>query len=283
MATHEQLQHLYTQRGRAYELSDRYDQALANYEEMQALGQTRHDRALELEALMLRALAYAVGSGVRDFSKAQALSLDALVLADDLGDRPAEAKIYWILLLTNRFGNEGPRKAIEYGERSLALARELGLKQQVAFTLKDLGTAYVASGRIFDATACLPEALSLWRELDDKPMLAEVLMGAGASYQIAGKLDQAVRVDEESYVLNQSIRNRFGLSITACLISLAYCELGQMAMAIQRAQEAIAIGEELSVHGGLHWGSTRRTGGHVWLSGRFRACGRVGRARHRGS
>ena len=164
------------------------------------------------------------------------MSLDALALAGDLGDRPAEAKIYWILLLVNRFGNEGPRKAIEYGERSLALARELGLKQQVAFTLKDLGTAYVATGRIFDATACLPEALSLWRELDDKPMLAEALMGAGASYQIAGKLDQAVRVDEESYVLNQSIRNRFGLSITACLISLAYCELGQMTMAIRRAR-----------------------------------------------
>ena len=40
VATHEQLLHLYTRRVRAYELSDRYDQALANYEEMQALAQT---------------------------------------------------------------------------------------------------------------------------------------------------------------------------------------------------------------------------------------------------
>jgi tetratricopeptide (TPR) repeat protein len=253
VATHEQLQHLYTQRGRAYELSDRYDQALANYEEMQALAQTRRDRPLELEALMACALAHAVSSGVPDWPKVQALSLDALTLAGDLGDRPAEAKIDWILLLANRFGNEGPRRAIEYGERSLALARELGLKEQVAFTLKDLATAYVACGRLSDARATLPEALNLWRELDNKPMLAEVLGGQAAEQWISGEMDQAIRAAEESYSLSQSIRNRFGLSITACFVSLSYCELGQMTMAIRRAQEGIGIAEELGIRGGPWW------------------------------
>jgi len=253
VATHDQLQHLYAQRGRAYELSDRYGQALANYEEMQALGQRRRDRGLELEALMLRGLAYAVGSRVWNLGKAQALSLDALTLANDLGDRPAEAKIYWILLLISRFGNEGARKAVEYGERSLTLARELGPKQQLAFTLKDLAAAYVVCGRFPEAHAILPEAISLWRELDNKPMLAEVLGGQAAQHFGSGELDQAIRAGEESYALNQSIRNRFGLSITGSFLCLAHEELGQMDMAIQRAQEAIGIAGEIGLHSGLAW------------------------------
>jgi tetratricopeptide (TPR) repeat protein len=269
LATHDQLLHLYMRRGRAFELSEHYDRALANYQEMQTLGQARNDRSLELEALMLRALACAVGSGVRDLTKAQALALDALALASDLGDRPAESKIYWILLLVNRFGNEGARKAVEYGERSLALARDLGLKQQIALTLKDISTAYVASGRIFDANTTAPEALSLWREMDDKPMLAEVLMGVGASYHVSGKLDQAISASEESYSLSRSIRNRFGLAITACFISLAYCESGQSAMAIQRGEEGIALGDELGIHGGLFWVTLVELAGLFGLLGNF--------------
>ncbi len=252
-ATDAQHLHLYTRRGRALELSEHYDLALANYEEMQALAQARRDRSLELEALMLRALAYAVGSRVWDLDKAQALALDALALAGDLGDRAAEARVHWILLLVNRFGNEGAAKAVEYGERSLALAREFGPKQQLAFTLKDLAVAYVMVSRFAEARAILPEAISLWRELDNKPMLAEALGGQAAQSFGSGDFDEAVHAGEESYALNQSIRNRFGLVITASFGCLAYEELGQMDMAIRRAQEAVAIGEELGLRAGPHW------------------------------
>ena len=281
VATHEQLQHLYTQRGRAYELSDRYDQALANYEEMQALAQTRRDRPLELEALMACALAHAVSSGVPDWPKVQALSLDALTLAGDLGDRPAEAKIDWILLLANRFGNEGPRRAIEYGERSLALARELGLKEQVAFTLKDLATAYVACGRLSDARATLPEALNLWRELDNKPMLAEVLGGQAAEQWISGEMDQAIRAAEESYSLSQIHPQPLWVVDHRVLCFVVVLRTGpddhgnpastgrdRHRRGTRRPRRAVV-------------GSTRRIGLYFRLSGRLRARVRISRARHR--
>ncbi len=142
---------------------------------------------------------------------------------------------------------------MEYGERSLALARELGPKQQLAFTLKDLAVAYVVVGRFPEARAILPEAISLWRELDNKPMLAEILGGQAAQHFSSGELNQAIRAGGESYALNQSIRNRFGLAITTSFICLAYEELGQMDMAIQRAQEAIGIGAELGLRSGLTW------------------------------
>jgi tetratricopeptide (TPR) repeat protein len=142
---------------------------------------------------------------------------------------------------------------VEYGERSLSLARELGPKEQLAFTLKDLAVVYVICGRFPDAHAILPEAISLWRELDNKPMLAEVLGGQAAQYLASGELDAAVRTGEESYALNQSIRNRFGLSITGSFSCFAYKELGQMEMAIRRGREAISIAEEVGLRSGLSW------------------------------
>ena len=60
-ATTAQLIHLYAARGRAYELADDYVRAVENYREMQTFAQSRSDRALELESLMLQGTAYATG------------------------------------------------------------------------------------------------------------------------------------------------------------------------------------------------------------------------------
>lgn len=249
-----QLIYLYTRRGRALELTVNYDRAIENYREMQTLAQTRGDRTLELEALMLLATAYAVEPGKRDWRTAQAFSEEALELARELADRPAEARIYWNLLLINRFGNEGAPKAIEYGEKSLALARELNLKEQIALTLKDLNIAFVTVGRIRTVRDNLPETLALWRELDNEPMLAEVLAGAVPSHLAAGELEQAIQAGEESLALNQSIGNRYGLIVTTSFLWSVYRERGQMQRAIELAEQSIALGDELQFLG-PQWGA----------------------------
>jgi tetratricopeptide (TPR) repeat protein len=249
-----QLIHLYTRRGRAFELMADYDRAIGNYREMQTFARTRGDRALELESLILQTTAYVVGPGKRDWHTAQTLSAEALALARELADLPAEARIYWNLLLINRFGNEGASKAIEYGEKSLALARKLNLKEQVALTLKDLAVAYVTVGRIEIVRNNLPETLALWRELDNQPMLAEVLGSAVPAHLAAGELEQAIEAGEESLALNQSIGNRYGLIITTSFLWYVYRERGQIQRAIELAEESIALGGELGFLG-PEWGA----------------------------
>jgi predicted ATPase len=56
-ATTAQWIHLYTARGRAYELAGDYARAVENYLEMQTFAQTRGERALELESLILQSTA----------------------------------------------------------------------------------------------------------------------------------------------------------------------------------------------------------------------------------
>lgn len=251
-----QLIALGTQLGRVYELAEDYPHAIELYRDSYALGQARGDRKIELDALMLQATAFAVGLGtVRNLRQATEISMQALELAQELDDRKALARIYWNLLLSNRFGNEGPEKAIEYGEKSLELARGLGMTEQVALTLKDLTIAYVVAGKLEYAKARRPEIIQLWRQLNNKPMLAEAMGGASQSFFSEGRLDDAQQMGEEAYAINQSISNRYGLCITGSFLWYVFRERGELQHAISLAEQAIAIAEELDFVGGPAWGA----------------------------
>lgn len=132
-----QLLSLFTSRGRALELSGGYEEALRNYAELEGLAEQRGDDHLKLAALMATATLYSTPTSVADPSAAQGLSDQALALARSLGDRPAEAKILWNIMLLTKFAGR-PAEGLRYGEQSLAIAREENLKEQVAYTLNDL-------------------------------------------------------------------------------------------------------------------------------------------------
>ena len=241
---------LYTRLGRAYELAADYPRALEIYREMETLGQTRGERGLALESLVLQTTAYAVGSGgVRNLDMASDASARALALAEELNDRQAQSRIYWNLLLINRFGRENPSKAVEYGEKSLALARELGLTEQIALTLKDLMVAYVLTGKVELAQANQAETLALWRQLNNTPMLAEALIGNSQHFFGLARLDESIQMGEESYALNQSIGNRHGLSLSGSFLWYPYRERGHFQQAIEIAEESITIAEEMNFVG----------------------------------
>ena len=77
----EVLQHLYSGRGKALELSALYTEALANYAEMLSAARERADRAMEFAALMARAAIYATPNPEQDPPQAQALLEQALAFA----------------------------------------------------------------------------------------------------------------------------------------------------------------------------------------------------------
>lgn len=269
-----QLITLCTQLGRVHELAEDYPHAIEVYRDMHALGKKRGDSKIELEALMLQATAYAVGvGGVRNLRQATDISMQALDLAKEIDDRKALARIYWNLLLSDRFGNEGPEKAIEYGEKSLELARALGMTEQIALSLKDLSVAYVVAGKIEQAKASRPEIIQLWRQLNNKPMLAEAMGGASQSFYSEGRLNDASSIAEEAYTLNQSIGNRYGLCITGSFLWYVYRERGELQRAIALAEQAIAIAGELNFVGGPAWGAL------VELAATFVRLGDLDRAR----
>ena len=62
-------------------------------------------------------------------------------------------------MLIHRFALGDLHQAIEYGEESLAIARDLGLDEQQAYVLNDLQYTYIMTGDCRRAREFLEDAL----------------------------------------------------------------------------------------------------------------------------
>ena len=236
------LLHLYTARGRAYELSDQHRQALDNYAEMEARANEQADPALQLAALMQRATLYSIPTSYFDPVQGEAASAQALELARQLTDRTAEAKIRWNLMLLYMNTGRYPQ-AVAAGEHSLALARELNLREQLAFTLNDLGMVYNYTGQRARAQAARREARDLLREQGNLPMLTDNLSNSAIAQFLNGQFEQAEATSTEAYRLSQATANLWGQAYSQGMLGFIYLERGEIQRAIAVMQTVLVTSE----------------------------------------
>jgi tetratricopeptide (TPR) repeat protein len=241
-ASNSQISNLYLHRGRALELNAQYDDALANYAEMETLAQARGDRAMQLAALMQRATLHSTSTPKFNFALGEQLSAQCLTLAQALTDRAAEARILWNRMNLYRFSGHIP-KSLECGEQALALAREVGEREQLAFILNDMTHIYVGSGRTGLWQKTLAEATALWRELDNRPMLADSLATGSLYFTMTGRYAQAIANSEEALALSQSINNTWGQSYSLSFVGGAYWDMGEVSRALTTMHAAVRWGE----------------------------------------
>jgi len=231
----DQFEHLYLQRGRVLELMSDYDAALRNYEELEEIARQRHAPTLELAALIARLPIYVVPTAHFDVSHGEALALTALDLARVTQNGAAESKIYWSLMRL-RIAQLQPEDALEAGERSLALARELNLREQLAFTLNDIYEVYLSNGQAERAWGALNEARSLWRDLDNLPMLADNFSASAMFMVFAGRYQQALMFSRESQKISERIGNLWNQSYSRLMLWMIYFDWGDCAEAIRSCE-----------------------------------------------
>jgi len=245
----EQLVRLYLQLGRTLELDLQYDRALALYQEMEEFGRARGDRALELAALVQRASVYSVHTVHYHPDEAVTLCQKAAQLAQELGDRRAEAKIEWCLMLLNVYGSGGARAGLVHGEKSLRLARELRWTQQMAFTLNDLAYIYLNLGDLARVRQAQTEARKLWRELDDKPMLTDNLNSSAMEHLLRGEFQTAHSLLDESDEISHTIGNQWGECAAAMVRGFTQLEQGALAAAFETLHECLRLGAQVQLQG----------------------------------
>ncbi len=228
--------HLFTQRGRALELSGRFQDALTNYIDMQLLAHERGDQAMEIAALSARATLHSTHTPLHDPSQAEALSLETLDLARAMGDRAAETRLLWNLMLLNAFGGGGAQKARGYGEQSLTIAHVLAAvtdapreaREQLAMTLKDLFYAHWMLGDMESARRVRSEALQLSRALNNRTMEAECLLGLGMVAFLAGEPARTDALLAEAYQISTSIHDPWGQAGARVQQGYVHAERGEV-------------------------------------------------------
>lgn len=264
------LLHLYEQRGRVFELNAQYDEAIANYEELQIRARLRGDRTSELAALMAQIPVYATPSARFNFEHGAELTRQAISLASVLNDRAAQAKALWLRMLLHVRNNRWQMGASD-GETALTLARSLGLKELTAYILNDLSGVYVKNGDFERVRTVLQEANVLWRELNNLPMLADNLSSAANYLIYSGDLGTVFRRSQEAYDITEQIGNLWGQSYSLMMVGLAHVERGDFALGLAKMRECIALGDRagfLAPHLDTQLDLART---HIWLGAPQRA------------
>ena len=239
------LGHLYPARGLVLQLVGRYDEAEQTYDELREHAGRSGDGSAELQAVMSLTTLYATPTPKFDVAKGRLASQEAERLAAELGDHEAESKALWNLMNLNVYGSGDPREALEAGERSLALARELDAREQIAFTMTDLWRPYVWVGDLAAARRTLEDARPIWRELDNLPMLTENLASSANVRRFTGDDDQALALAIEARSVAESIGNLWGIAFACMASAEVYLDRGDVGGAIDLMRDAIEMGERV--------------------------------------
>jgi tetratricopeptide (TPR) repeat protein len=226
------LIHLCASNVNALQEAARFEDLIEHCKEFEAIALECGDTALELAALIPRAIVYSTFTSVQDQQKGEDLTLRILELARSVSDHRAESKALWLLLLLNSYGASQFEKAIEYGLQSLAIAREHGFIEEEAFTLNDLGRAYHENGDPDRALQVTLEAQALWIQMDNKPMLIDNYVATSMTYYESGDLEKCLATIENAVEISQEIGNLWGQSGTLAVTILPLLALGKIELAL---------------------------------------------------
>lgn len=243
-APSERVLELYQRRGRVLELRGEYDAALENYAALEKSAQARGDASLEIGALIGQATLHSTLTARFNPEEAGELSQRALELARRIGDRASEARVLWTLMLMHHFAQR-PAQAVEYGKASLALARELNLTEQLAYTLHDLARVYLTLERLPEARADLAEAEALWRQMGNLPMVADALATSAGFAIYTGVDDQAIAQLEEANRINVAIGSLWGQAFSQQNLGMIYDRRGELDRALPLLLSSARLGEQV--------------------------------------
>lgn len=244
-ATSEQLAHLYAQRGRTFELSGQHRLAGENYADFRVYAERHQNAQLRLNALVMSVNLYILPNPEYNLDLGNQLIQEALILADELNDPAAKAKIYWMQMNSITFSGGNPDEALPYGLMAEAIARDHHLREQLAFILQDMGLPYLTKGNIETGLTKLREARPIWEEIGNLPLLADTLARIARCCYVRGDYQQALSANAESLQAARDCGNRWAMS-NANFISghSPYSDWGELDTAFGILSETIAWAEQ---------------------------------------
>jgi predicted ATPase/class 3 adenylate cyclase len=253
------IEHLYLQLGRAKELVADHEAAQAIYEEMLSLAFERGDQTLEMAALIAQCIIHAIHTPLFDPHRAREQGQAALDLAQELEDRAAEARALWGIMLAEFHAGGDSTEVFALGEQSLAIAREMELKELVGYVLGNLSWAYFNHDELDAARQANSEAQTIWLELSNLPMLADSYTLKLVIHWLGGEYDAVLAFGPEALRLSQSIGNTLHQTQALALMGAIHTLQGRFGQALANFEANSLLVEKRGSH---HFDIQ---GQHAWM------------------
>ena len=240
------VEHLFLRKGRALELNQQFDLAMANYSEMLNYAAETNNSSIELASQIASLTLHSIPGPQFDLVVANQIAERVLVLASQLDDQASEAKIYWSLAILNVMARDSSA-AIDFAERSIAISRQLNLEDQLAYSLNDLARAYLGQGDFDQAQIAAAEAHILFQKMGNLPMLGDNILSTAETHLTLGNYQRSYESYQEMTELAASIDNMWlrswGLTGTG-YISIDY---GNFSTGIEMISEVVEIADRIGI------------------------------------
>ncbi len=181
----------------------------------------------------------------------------AMDLASADGGAPLATVAHGLGILMDQQGE--PETARRLFERSLAIWRELGDREQQARELNSLGITHRHLGDLDTGRALLKEAMGINRELGNKLRLAANLANLGQLEGAAGNLDSATEALQEALTLDSERGDPFAIAVDRHTLALIRLRADRPREGPRHARRPVRLRRELRQH--VHVGELPGTGG----------------------
>jgi tetratricopeptide (TPR) repeat protein len=165
-----------------------------------------------------------------------------------LSELSAEDEIsgYLLFSLGNLYYQIGSyKKSIEYTEKALKIAQDIGDRQNEGPLLGNLGLAYYAQGQVERAIEYHKQALTIAKEIGDRRNEGNRLGYLGTAYRSLGQVRRAIGYSEQAFSIAKEIGDRGGEGKACGDLGNAYYLLGDVKRAIEYYEQALTIFREI--------------------------------------
>ncbi len=235
-------QHLYTQLGRAYELSDEWDQAQAIYEAMLEYARTIGETKMECQALNRLATVYRIG--IVDLETAAELLQRALAIAEENEDKLGMTETLDSLGLVARLGGNRQR-ASDLAVRALALARELAQPELIAHSQNSLSYANTRLRKWQAVVADAEEARAFYATEGNQAMESDCLRQVGWGRLMSGWPHEGISALRKANAISRDIEHKWGESDGGFKLVRGLVEIGAYGEALSLAKHTVTLAREL--------------------------------------
>jgi len=136
-------------------------------------------------------------------------------------------------------------------EDSLALMREIGNKWGIALVLMNMGVWQRVQGDYAKAAKLHEQSLQLFRELGDKRYIARVLINLGINSRDEGDLKQSRRLLTESLSLSRELGEKIGIAESLLYLGSVAKRQREYDSAVELLRESLAAYYELQDKEGI--------------------------------
>ena len=137
------------------------------------------------------------------------------------------------------------KKEIEFQGQSLSIAKEIGHKATEQNAYTNLGTAYRNLGDYKEATEFHQQSLSIAKEIGDKRSEGGAYTNLGIAYDYLGDYNKAIEFYQQSLSIAKEIGDKGSEGAAYNSLGIAYYHLGDYKKAIEFHQQSLSIAKEI--------------------------------------